>query len=58
VGKVFKTQLETSKRANNQNRNDDLLTREEVLVAKKSTLQLWRWTNKDITVYKFANDVT
>lgn len=58
ITNVFKTQLQDFKKElSNQNENEDLLTREQVLeLLKINASTLWHWQNKGrITVYKFAN---
>ena len=55
---VFKTQLEDFKKEfTTQTKNDDLMTREQVLeLLQINASTLWHWQNKGrITVYKFAN---
>lgn len=58
ITNVFKTQLQDFKKElSNQNENEDLLTREQVLeLLQINASTLWHWQNKGrITVYKFAN---
>lgn len=58
ITNIFRTQLdEFKKEFQNQNANDDLLSREQVLeLLQINASTLWHWQNKGrITVYKFAN---
>ena len=58
ISENVKTQLETLKNElQNQNANDDLLSREQVLeLLQINPSTLWHWQNKGkIIAYKFAN---
>ncbi len=58
IDNAVKIQLEDFKKElTTKTANDDLMTREQVLVLLQiNASTLWHWTNKGrITVYKFAN---
>ena len=58
ITNVFKTQFEDFKKElSNQNANDDLLSRDQVLeLLQINASTLWHWQNKGrVIVHKFAN---